>query len=129
MMTQFTIPLPPVTKKNSPRAFIGRTTHRPIVLPSKQYAEYEANAAKYLTPLHIKQPVNIKAVYYMPTRRRVDKTNLESALMDVLVHCGVLEDDSALSPAIAVSTDGSRVRYDKLNPRTEIEIKFVNEDD
>ena len=42
--------------------------------------------------------------------------------MDVLVKAGVLADDSAISPDIVVSTDGSRVLIDKLNPRIEIEI-------
>ena len=46
--------------------------------------------------------------------------NLHSALHDVLVEVGVLEDDNS---QIVVSTDGSRVLYDKHNPRTEVEIE------
>jgi len=38
----------------------------------------------------ITRPINIKAIYYMPTRRVVDITNLHSALHDVL---GTLESD------------------------------------
>ena len=72
--------------------------------------------------IKIDYPVNVKVIYYVKTKRRIDKTNLESAIMDVLVKAGVLADDSAISPDIVVSTDGSRVLIDKLNPRIEIEI-------
>lgn len=125
-MTQsFTIPLPPVTKKNSSRAFVNKKTQRAVVLPSKAYEKYEKSAEAFFKPLHINTPVNVKALYYMPTRRRVDITNLHSALCDTLTHCGVLEDDSSLSPCIVRSMDGSRVFYDKENPRTEITIESV----
>lgn len=68
---------------------------------------------------NIDYPVNVKAVYYMDTHRKVDKTNLEGALMDVLVDAGVLADDNC---KIAAMTDGSRVSYDKEHPRTEVTI-------
>ena len=54
----------------------------------------------------------------MPTRPE-GVTNLHEALHDMLVHCGVLADDNC---TIIVSTDGSRVMYDKNKPRTEVEI-------
>lgn len=79
--------------------------------------------------LKIDYPVNIKATYYVKRNARVDITNLESALMDVLVKAGVLADDSAIKPAIVVSTDGSRVYYDKENPRIEVEIERVKLND
>ena len=69
--------------------------------------------------LPICSPVNVQAVYYRRTHRRVDLTNLESALMDILVKAGVIEDDNCM---IVVSTDGSRVQFDKNCPRTEIVI-------
>lgn len=56
----------------------------------------------------------------MPTKRRVDLTNLLEAIDDILVLNGVLSDDNS---QIIVSHDGSRVYYDKQNPRTEVEIK------
>lgn len=55
----------------------------------------------------------------MPTRRKVDLCNLIEATMDILVRAGVLNDDNS---EIAVSHDGSRVFYDKENPRAEITI-------
>ena len=58
----------------------------------------------------------------MPTRRRVDLNNLLEAATDLLVSAGVLKDDHC---GIVVSHDGSRVLYDKDNPRTEITITRV----
>lgn len=113
----FTIPLRPVTKKNSQRIVVIKG--KPMILPSKAYTEYEHDAMYFLRPLGIDYPVNVKAIYYMPTRRRVDLINLHEALHDILVKAGTLTDDNS---NIIVSTDGSRVMYDKDNPRTEIEI-------
>ena len=110
----------PRTKKNSQR--IIRAGGRYIPIPSKQYKEYEEAAGQYLEPwkeLKISEPVNIKACYYMRTRRKVDLTNLHEALHDILVKYGGLADDNA---NIITTTDGSRVYYDKENPRTEIVI-------
>ena len=76
-------------------------------------------SAPFLKPLGIDQPVNVSAKFYMPTKRRVDLTNLNEALHDILVHYGVLTDDNA---KIIVSTDGSRVCWDKVEPRTEVLI-------
>lgn len=121
-MIKFVIELAPVTKKNSQRMI--QRNGRKIPIPSKAYVEYEKAAGWFLEPLLINYPVNIKALYYMPTRRRVDKTNLESALCDVLVKHGVIEDDNC---RIVVSTDGSRVLYDGEHPRTEIYITEMEE--
>jgi Holliday junction resolvase RusA-like endonuclease len=55
----------------------------------------------------------------MPTRRKVDITNLLSATHDILTKHNVIADDNM---DIVVSVDGSRVFYDKENPRTEITI-------
>lgn len=121
-MIKFVIELAPVTKKNSQRMI--QRNGRKIPIPSKAYVEYEKAAGWFLKPLGIDYPVNIKALYYMPTHRRVDKTNLESALCDVLVKHGVIEDDNC---RIVVSTDGSRVLYDKERPRTEIYITEMEE--
>lgn len=55
----------------------------------------------------------------MPTKRRVDLTNLLEAVDDVMVKARVLLDDHC---GIIVSHDGSRVLYDEKNPRTEVSI-------
>lgn len=69
----------------------------------------------------IEEPVEVKCLFYMPTRRRVDLPNLLESIDDVLVRAGVLKDDHS---GIIVSHDGSRVLYDKDNPRTEV---FISE--
>ena len=115
-----TIPLAPVTKKNSQQ--IIRVKGKPVIIPSKQYKEYEKACAEYIPDMPFNTfdcPVNVKCVYYMPTHRRVDLVNLQEATLDILVKYGVLKDDNS---NIVVSMDGSRVLYDKEHPRTEIEI-------
>ena len=117
------IPLNPVTKKNSQQIF--RAGSRIMIVPSKAYKTYLADCRKLVKapPEPINRPVNVKALYYMKTRRKVDIGNLHSGLHDVLVALGIVEDDHS---GIIASTDGSRVLYDKENPRTEITITEVD---
>ena len=117
---KFTIPIAPVTKKNSMQVSVR--DGKPNVRQSKPYLQYESDCLKLITgqyKLNINYPVNIKATYFMPTQRRVDLINLHSALHDILVKANVLMDDNC---QIVVSTDGSRVLYDKERPRTEVTI-------
>lgn len=122
----FVLPLTPVTKKNSQSILINRKTGKPFVMPSKVYKEYQHDAGVYLNtqkvlPVDPKDyPVNIKAFFYMPTRRRVDLTNLLEALDDVLVNYDIIADDDYKHVA---GHDGSRVSYDKENPRTVVIIE------
>lgn len=121
---KFIIPVEPRTKKNSQR--IVMAGKYPKILPSKQYEEFEAQALWYIEALGIDYPVNIKAIFYMKTKRRVDLVNLLESLDDVLVKAGAITDDNA---NIIKSHDGSRVRHDKDNPRIEIEIeRSIDED-
>jgi len=109
----------PITKKNSQRiVLIGG---KPRILPSQKYKEYEARAMLYMPRLKtpIGDPVNVRCVYFMESHRRVDLTNLLEATSDILVRYGILEDDNS---NILWSVDGSRVMYDKDDPRVEIEI-------
>lgn len=119
---KYTIRGTPVTKKNSSRIILVHG--KPRIIPSKQFAEYEKAALYQLMPVRphtaVDYPVNVKCVYYMPTNRRVDLTNLLAATMDILVDAHVLADDNA---KIVVGHDGSRVMYKADKPRTEIEIK------
>lgn len=117
---KFEIPLPPVTKKNSQRIISAHG--RPCIIPSYQYKRYEKAAAAWCPPVGIDYAVNVAAVFYMPTRRRCDLTNLMEALHDVLVKCGTIADDNFL---IIAGVDGSRVAYDKDKPRTEVRITRI----
>lgn len=114
------IPITPITKKTHQQ--IIRVNGRPMVIPSKQYKQFEKACEEWLRPyshLNIDYPVNLSCRYYMPTRRRVDLVNLAEATCDILVKYGVLKDDNS---NIVASMDGSRVFYDKENPRTCIDI-------
>lgn len=126
-MWNFTIHGNPVTKKNSQQILMNPKTHRPFVAPSSQYKKYEKEACKQLLLQAVQHgpaqaidfPVNIECDFYMQTRRLVDLTNLLEAVCDALTAAGIIADDNC---SIAVSHDGSRVRYDKEHPRTEIRI-------
>ena len=72
------------------------------------------------TPIDV--PVNVQCLFYMKTRRKVDKSNLEATVHDLLVEARILIDDNR---DIIASTDGSRVYLDPLNPRVEITITAV----
>lgn len=117
----------PRTKKNSQQ--IVQNGKRRRIVPSKAYAAYEQDALWQLKPQRpaepISEPVNVCAVYYMATRRRVDIVNLLEATDDVLVRAGVLLDDHC---GIVAGHDGSRVRCDRENPRVEVEIVRVGKD-
>ena len=120
---QITILGDPRTKKNSQRiVHVGTQKKRTLILPSAAYTKYEKASIPQLVKQAkacIDQPINLQCVYYMQTRRKVDLANLLEGTCDVLVHAGVLADDHC---GIIVSHDGSRVLYDKENPRVEITI-------
>lgn len=120
-MIKITIPLAPISKKNSQRILINNRTRKPFIMPSAAYKDYEREAALYLPRgVFINAPVNVKCLFYMPTRRKCDLTNLLEAIDDILVKAGVLVDDNF---TVVESHDGSRVLYDKERPRTEIYIQ------
>ena len=126
----FTIPVKPRTKKNSQQIIRSGGNGRPIPIPSKQYRQFEVDCLWTIpgwAKIGIDYPVNAKILYYVDSKRKVDKTNLESAVMDMLVKAGVIKDDSAINPEIVVTTDGSRVMIDRKNPRIEIEITKYDE--
>lgn len=124
MMIHFTIPLPPVTKKNSQEIMVRGG--KPFVMPSRKYREYEAQALWFVPRRRnpITDAVNVKCLFYMQTRRKCDLTNLLEAVDDIMVKAGLLADDNY---TIIAAHDGSRVLFDKENPRTEIEIKLIGE--
>lgn len=122
-MIHFTIPVEPRTKKNSQQIILVKG--RPMIFPSKQYKAYEKEALQYLLYNGIEtidKPVCVTCYFYMKTRRKVDLTNLLEAIDDILVKADILQDDDY---RILESHDGSRVYYDKENPRTEIFIEEI----
>lgn len=111
----------PRTKKNSAR-ILRSGAGRPFVAPSKAFEEYQESCLWQIRTPHspVSARVNVRCVYYMKTARRVDLANLIEATTDILVKAGVLADDNS---RIVAAHDGSRVDYDKQNPRVEIWIE------
>ena len=122
----FTIHTAPRTKKNHRQIFIKNgQVHSTESEAFKRYAK----AAKpfftdiiKLQTMALQPPLNVKAVFYMDARRKVDLVNLEQALCDLLVENHIVEDDNS---KIIASMDGSRVAHDKKNPRTEVTIEEI----
>lgn len=121
MTTEIIIPGRPITKKNHSQILRTRDG-RPFLAPSKQYREYQESAGWHIKGkgLKLNGRYNMRCVYYMPTRHKVDLANLIAASCDILVHYGVIEDDNS---EIVASHDGSRVCYDKAAPRAEITLE------
>lgn len=111
----------PRSKKNSMQIIRLGNSHR--LVQSKAYREYEKDAVAQIQAAgkawHIDDLCNVQCIFYRPTRIRVDLSNLISAVDDVLVKAGVIEDDDFKHIG---GHDGSRIRFDKENPRTEIKI-------
>ena len=134
MELRYTIPLDPRTKKNSQMIagagsrcpYCGKF-QRQFIRQGKALTDYTVKAFGFLqekpeTPIN--HPVAVRYLFYMATRRKVDLLNLQAAADDLLVEAGILEDDNS---GIVKSHDGSRVLYDKKNPRTEILITDYEE--
>lgn len=123
-MLNITIPLNPIPKKNNTKIITNRATGRPMVIQSDRYRQYEKDSAIFLRRHSrrepIEEPVNLKCLFYRKDRRPIDLVNLLEAIQDILVKYDILKDDNS---KIVASTDGSRVLYDKENPRTEIFIE------
>ena len=117
----------PRTKKNSQQILINHATGRPFIMPSKEYKAYENYCSVYMPRLKkpIDYPVNVKCLFYRSTRRRVDLCNLIECVADVLVKYQVLADDNR---NVMYAVDGSRVYWDKANPRVEITIEPIEEE-
>ena len=119
-----TIYLTPITKKNHQQIIKAKGHY--MVVPSKQYLKYEKDCGAFMKELNEPYdfPVNVKCVFYMPTKRRCDLVNLEQSILDILVKYKIIADDNY---KIVYSMDGSRVDYDKENPRTEITITPIKQ--
>lgn len=129
---KYTIKGDPRTKKNHSMIAGSRDKCPVCKKPKKQwikqgsahdqYAELALWQLKPRPPRPISCPVNVKCVFYMKTRRKVDKSNLEASIHDLLVEAGILIDDDR---DVIATTDGSMVLLDPDNPRVEITITRV----
>lgn len=127
MTQKILIPLTPRTKKNHSRIIFNKYTGKPQIIQSKDYLQYEKDCAPFLKNVEpFLSSCNVKCLFYMPTHRRVDLSNLLAAISDILVKYSILIDDNS---EIIKSYDGSRVLYDKNNGHTIIEISEWKEDE
>ena len=134
-LARFVIPIDPKTKKNSHRiAGCGKRCPvcgkyaKQFVRNGDRTTEYAFSAAQYLRPKPkqpLDEPIHIVYRLYTQTHHRKDDLNLFEALDDILVKEGILKDDDTKTIR---SRDGSRVLYDKENPRTEIYIYKYREE-
>ena len=141
---KITIPMEPTSKKNSQRILFnsrkgggfwkiangGRRIYAgvPFIAPSVKFEQYQSQCRWHMPRLEkpIDEPIQITCTFYRKTKNRCDLTNLLEAVDDILVHYGVIADDSW---KVIRSHDGSRVRFDKENPRTEITIIYYTEEE
>jgi hypothetical protein len=137
LLAQYVIPLDPRTKKNhmtiagtGPKCPKCGKRRKQFVRQGAAHSKYAFESAQYLNPrpkVPIDGQIHIVYVLYMQTKRRVDDLNLYASLDDILVHEKILTDDSI---KYIRNRDGSRVLYDKENPRAEIYIyRYAEEED
>lgn len=135
-LAQYVIPMDPRSKKNAHR-ISGCGKRCPVcgkyakqfIRNGKTTTDYAFKAVKYLQPKPTKPitgPVQLVYKLYTGTWHRKDDLNLYEALDDILVSSGILKDDDRKTIR---SRDGSRVLYDKENPRAEIYIYSYNEEE
>jgi Holliday junction resolvase RusA-like endonuclease len=123
------IPGPPGIKKNKRKIMMNFRTGKPFIGKNERAANIEEMAIMVLKDQKnklglktITEPVNAKFSFYLPTKRRVDLSNLLGLPEDALEKSGIIENDCLIH-----GLDGSRKFYDKENPRTEIEITPLDE--
>lgn len=124
-MLKFTIPIKPRTKKNHGQ-IITMKNGRQIMLPSKEYKEFEKEVVSFvernfndLRP--IDKDINLCCHFYKEKDFKADLTGYLQAIQDALVKAGLLKDDNH---KIVRTTNGSEVFLDRNNPRIEVEITF-----
>lgn len=116
------LPLLTRSKKNSQQIIFNPRTHKPMVIQSQIYLNFERECGYFLNSYqyNINYPIGLKCTFIVPDKRRRDLTNLENAIADILVKYNVLEDDNY---NIIDNWDGSRIIYKKGVEETIIEIK------
>lgn len=122
------IPLLTIPKKNSQQIVWNIKTHRPFIRQSERYLLFERECGLFLRKYqnNITCPVNIKATFYVPDKRKRDLTNLENSIADILVKYKVIEDDNY---NVLQSWDGSRIIYEKGRQETILEIEEAKDEE
>lgn len=128
ILTELTILGNPRPKKNN-MTFIRTKNGKTALIQTEQFQAYKESFILQCKLQYKKEPigqgVNVKCIYYRGDKRKTDLVNLQNGTLDILVEAGVLKDDNW---RIVQSMDGSRVFYDKDNPRVEITIETIKEE-
>jgi Holliday junction resolvase RusA-like endonuclease len=124
-MLEFTIPVAPRTKKNHGQ-IVTLKTGRTMMLPSKQYREFEKEVVKFVDNNFgniepIDKPINLCCKFYKDKDYKADLMGYLQAIQDALVKAKLLLDDNH---KIVETTDGSKIFLDRNNPRVEVSITF-----
>ena len=136
LLARYVILLDPRSKKNAhriagcgPRCPMCGKYAKQFIRNGSTTTDFAFKAAQYLRPKPARPIVGpVRLVYrlYTQTWHRKDDLNLYEALDDILVSEGILKDDDRKTIR---SRDGSRVLYDKENPRAEVYIYTYREED
>lgn len=136
LLAKYVIPLDPRSKKNAhrisgcgPRCPVCGKYKKQFIRNGKTTTDFAFKAAQYLNPKPekpITRQVHLVYRIYTETWHRKDDLNLYEALDDILVNSGILHDDDRKTIR---NRDGSRVLYDKENPRAEIYIYEYKEEE
>ena len=108
--------IPPTINK-----YIGRTNIWEYQKEKKQIHELVRLSTIGINPKY--NNCKIKITYYFKDKRRHDPSNYDKMLLDGLVEANIITDDN-YEVIKEFTTIG---KYDKENPRTEIEIEELNE--
>lgn len=128
MKLKIVIPHVARPKKNSQQIIFNSRTHKPMIIQSEKYREFEKICGIYMRPVAkelgkpIDYPINLKCTFYFGDRRKRDTINMLEAVQDILVKYKILEDDNY---NIVASLDNTRSFYEKGREETIIEIEEV----
>lgn len=126
IIAKFEIVGAPRVKKNNQSVVLARSRsgkYYPRKVDTKAYKAWRKGAIPQINvqkpSFEIDYPINLKCLFYMDTKGKVDLSALYEGIQDELVETNVLTDDNY---NIVASHDGSRVYVDRDNPRMEITI-------
>lgn len=121
----------PASKKNSKQIIYNPKTKKPMIVSSKKYNRWHKEVKKQMKEddvpkLQLSGIMNARILSYRMNKRGGvgDVNNFTQGSLDILTEWGVIVDDNR---DIIYSVDGSRIFFDKENPRTEIELSLTEE--
>lgn len=92
----------------------------PMLLPSVKYTEWHKDASAQLIGQQKISSDSLILTFFPPDKRPADLSNKTESIMDLLVDCGLIDDDNwFIINDLHLKFGG----VDKENPRVEIEYK------